>query len=477
SIFSSATASITPSRLWPCSPLPQKKGLAPAQHRVEMCKLAAQNTSKWLMVDPWEAESLTYIPTARVLDHVDYEINEVMGGIECTDGTRKRARIVLLAGLDLIQTMSTPGVWDERDLDHILHNYGVFALERTGTEIGSALANLKQWEHNIHIIRQVVTNDISSIKVRLLLKRDMSIDYLIPEDVISYIYEHNLYRHLDMPGDSKGKDIANNNTLAEWTTKSRRKLYTHRALTPGWSALKGHYLVGGLILCAKHGFLKSTGWRFLIILALARINGSALELATINDPANENLYIGWAALNGLGLDRLIHAAGPSRPRLRLHQPPGTRRRHAPLRHPIEILVIVGIILLIVGGTESDFFVVDGEPKVVCLRRRRRLLCLETLLALSNQGYVAQGEHRIIVAVIICLPSVLVRLACSCIVVFGGVGTSRWLYLGMLVIMGMIVLICDVLGFTLDEAPPKPQSDPEMESEPRSRHRRRRGRRH
>lgn len=157
------------------------------------------------MVDPWEAESPTYIPTARVLDHFDYEINEVMGGIECTDGTRKRARIVLLAGLDLIQTMSTPGVWDERDLNHILSNYGVFALERSGTEIDSALANLKTWEHNIHILRQVVTNDISSTKIRLMLKRDMNIDYLIPDDVISYIYEHNLYRDLDV-SNSKGKE-------------------------------------------------------------------------------------------------------------------------------------------------------------------------------------------------------------------------------------------------------------------------------
>jgi nicotinamide mononucleotide adenylyltransferase len=35
----------------------------------------------------------------------------------------------------------------------------------------------------------------------------MSIDFLIPDDVISYIYEHNLYRDLDMP-DSKGKEKA-----------------------------------------------------------------------------------------------------------------------------------------------------------------------------------------------------------------------------------------------------------------------------
>ncbi|KAJ3530073.1 hypothetical protein NM208_g9485 [Fusarium decemcellulare] len=155
--------------LSPVSDAYRKKGLAPAHHRIEMCRLAAEHSSKWLMVDPWEAESPTYIPTARVLDHFDYEINEVMGGVECVDGTRKRARIVLLAGLDLIQTMSTPGVWDERDLDHILRNYGVYAVERSGSSIDTALANLKEWEHNIHIIRQVVTNDISSTKVPFLL--------------------------------------------------------------------------------------------------------------------------------------------------------------------------------------------------------------------------------------------------------------------------------------------------------------------
>ncbi|KAG6256894.1 hypothetical protein E4U49_006846 [Claviceps purpurea] len=206
--------------LSPVSDNYKKKGLAPAHHRVEMCQLAAEKTSNWLTVDPWEANSPTYIPTARVLDHVDYEINEVMGGIECADGTRKRSRIVLLAGLDLIQTMSTPGVWDERDLNHILNNYGVFAVERTGTETGSALANLKQWEHNIHIIRQVITNDISSTKIRLLLKRNMTIDYLIPDDVINYIYEHNLYRDGDIFNGTKNTDIGSSNNALDGASTS-----------------------------------------------------------------------------------------------------------------------------------------------------------------------------------------------------------------------------------------------------------------
>ncbi|RSM12693.1 hypothetical protein CDV31_006269 [Fusarium ambrosium] len=150
-----------------------KQGLAPAHHRIEMCKLAAEGEYDWLTVDPWEAKSPTTIPTAQVLDHVDYEINEVMGGIECEDGTKRHAKIVLLAGLDLVQTMSTPGVWEKGDLDHILGKYGLFALERRGTETEPALASLKQWRHNIHILCKHVTEDISSTKTRLLLNQDV----------------------------------------------------------------------------------------------------------------------------------------------------------------------------------------------------------------------------------------------------------------------------------------------------------------
>ncbi|PHH69735.1 hypothetical protein CDD82_7547 [Ophiocordyceps australis] len=184
--------------LSPVSDAYKKKGLAAARDRIRMCQLAAQSGPKWLTVDPWEAENSTYIPTARVLDHFDWEINHVLGGIECGQGNRRPAKIVLLAGADLIQTISTPEVWDSRDVAHILGDFGAFVLERSGTELHSALENLKQWEKNIHVIQQIVVNDISSTKVRLLLKRDMSIEYLIPDAVIDYIYNHNLYRDLDL---------------------------------------------------------------------------------------------------------------------------------------------------------------------------------------------------------------------------------------------------------------------------------------
>lgn len=93
--------------------------------RIAMCQLAVDQTSDWLMVDTWEPLQKEYQPTAVVLDHFDHEINTVRQGIETADGARKPVRIALLAGADLVHTMSTPGVWSEKDLDHILGKYGV----------------------------------------------------------------------------------------------------------------------------------------------------------------------------------------------------------------------------------------------------------------------------------------------------------------------------------------------------------------
>lgn len=158
-----------------------------------MCKIAADQTSNWLMVDSWEAIQKEYQPTALVLDHFEHEINVVRGGVDIGNGERKPVRVALLAGADLIQTMSTPGVWSEEDLDHILGRYGTFIVERSGTDIDDALASLQPWKENIYVIQQLIQNDVSSTKIRLFLRREMSVQYLIPAPVIDYLEEHHLY--------------------------------------------------------------------------------------------------------------------------------------------------------------------------------------------------------------------------------------------------------------------------------------------
>ena len=162
-----------------------------------MCNLAAEQTSQWLMVDPWEAFQ-SYQRTAVVLDHFEHEINTRLGGIvvpasASAPETRRPARIMLLAGSDLIATMSEPGVWSEPDLDHILGRYGVLIIERAGSDVDQAVDTLARWRHNIHLIHQLVQNDVSSTKVRLFLRRGLSVRYLLPAPVVDYIEQHGLY--------------------------------------------------------------------------------------------------------------------------------------------------------------------------------------------------------------------------------------------------------------------------------------------
>jgi len=80
-----------------------------------MCNLAAEQTSSWLMVDPWEAFQ-SYQRTAVVLDHFEHEVNNKLGGVATLEGEMRPAKILLLAGSDLIATMSEPGVWSLADV-------------------------------------------------------------------------------------------------------------------------------------------------------------------------------------------------------------------------------------------------------------------------------------------------------------------------------------------------------------------------
>lgn len=93
-------------------------------------------------------------------------------------------------------------MWSQKDLEHILGQYGTFIVERSGTDIDSALSSLQQWKENIWVIQQIIQNDVSSTKIRLLLRRGMSVRYLMPSPGITYIKENGLYEE---EGKEKGE--------------------------------------------------------------------------------------------------------------------------------------------------------------------------------------------------------------------------------------------------------------------------------
>ncbi|KAG8733402.1 hypothetical protein FRC12_018896 [Ceratobasidium sp. 428] len=182
----------------PVSDKYQKPGLAPAVHRVRMCELAVDQTSNWLMVDPWEASQGEYTRTAVVLEHFEQELNGgEYGGISMRDGSRRKVKIVLLAGGDLIESFGSPGVWAPQDLHVILGRFGCLIIERTGSDVWAFLLShdiLYYHRKNVIVVKQLIYNDISSTKVRLFVRRGMSIKYLLPNSVIQYIEDNRLYR-------------------------------------------------------------------------------------------------------------------------------------------------------------------------------------------------------------------------------------------------------------------------------------------
>jgi nicotinamide mononucleotide adenylyltransferase len=160
-----------------------KPGLVAGRHRVRMCELACERTSNWLMVDAWEALQPEYTPTAQVLDHFEEEINGKRGGFRTARGQRRRAKIMLLAGGDLITSFGEPGVWADEDLQHILGKYGCLIVERTGSDVWGFLLShdiLYQNRKNIVVIKQLIYNDISSTKVRYPRLRSSLTEIICP---------------------------------------------------------------------------------------------------------------------------------------------------------------------------------------------------------------------------------------------------------------------------------------------------------
>ncbi|WWC63956.1 nicotinate (nicotinamide) nucleotide adenylyltransferase [Kwoniella dejecticola CBS 10117] len=203
-IIESQTYEIMAGYYSPVSSYYKKSGLAPANHRVKMCELGVEHTSTWLMVDPWEAGQPEYQRTAIVLDHFDEMLNggkNGEGGVIRSDGKKRRYKIMLLAGGDLIESFGEPGVWSEPDLHIILGRFGCLIVERAGSDVWAFLLShdiLYHHRRNVIVIKQLIYNDISSTKVRLFVRRGMSIKYLLPNSVIQYIYDNKLYRFTDV---------------------------------------------------------------------------------------------------------------------------------------------------------------------------------------------------------------------------------------------------------------------------------------
>ncbi|PYI03716.1 hypothetical protein BO78DRAFT_463133 [Aspergillus sclerotiicarbonarius CBS 121057] len=211
----------------------------------------------------------------------------------------------------------------------------------------------------------------------------------------------------------------------------------------------------------RHGFKRSSGWVLLVIFSLARIIGSCCYLATISHPATINLYIAWGVCTSLGLAPLTSTciALLSRANDSIERKTG-RGVHPLLFRLLGLITLAGMVLCIVGSTESTNLtdiVNSSEAKIgdVLYLVAWVGLCAMLLLIGSKYHSIEDGEHRLLLAVGISVPLLLVRLIYSLLSVFTHRSTFNMFAGNVTVMLFMavleemvIVVVCLGVGVTL-----------------------------
>ncbi|KAJ6076112.1 hypothetical protein N7499_008093 [Penicillium canescens] len=220
-----------------------------------------------------------------------------------------------------------------------------------------------------------------------------------------------------------------------------------------------------LWMAFHHGFKKSSGWYFFVVFSLARIIGAACYLATINAPSNIDLYITWAVCTSLGISPLILACVGLLSRANDSIMRKTANPLSPLLfRAVSLLSLVALIVSIVGSTENS----DITHGLVNTKTQVALVlflvtwvgvCILFLLVANRSHSIEDGEHRLLLAVGISLPLILVRLIYSFIYSFGHKSDFSMLSGNVTVQLVMsvleeivIVLVCLGIGLTLQVRP-------------------------
>ncbi|XP_010252778.1 PREDICTED: nicotinamide/nicotinic acid mononucleotide adenylyltransferase isoform X1 [Nelumbo nucifera] len=167
----------------------KKRGLIPAEHRIQLCDLACRSSS-FIMVDPWEAKQSSYQRTLTVLARIQSCL--------CRTGviSRESLKVMLVCGSDLLESICIPGVWISEQVRTICRDYGVVCIRREGKDIEKIISEdeiLNENKANIKIVDEHVPNQISSTRLRECISKGLSVKYLTADEVIDYIRQQNLY--------------------------------------------------------------------------------------------------------------------------------------------------------------------------------------------------------------------------------------------------------------------------------------------
>ncbi|KAM8838777.1 nicotinamide/nicotinic acid mononucleotide adenylyltransferase 3 isoform 1-T1 [Synchiropus picturatus] len=175
-----------------------KQGLVQSKHRIAMAKMALQ-TSNWVTVDDWESRQPDWTETVVTLRHHYGRIQKEYQQRTGSDGNTPSIispQLKLLCGADFLDTFEIPGMWLDEHVEELVGRFGLVCVSRGGLQPERAIHEsdiLFRHKRNIFLVREWVRNETSATEVRRALRRGLSVKYLIPDAVIEYIHQHQLY--------------------------------------------------------------------------------------------------------------------------------------------------------------------------------------------------------------------------------------------------------------------------------------------
>ncbi|KAM3866010.1 nicotinamide/nicotinic acid mononucleotide adenylyltransferase 3 [Diretmus argenteus] len=171
-----------------------KQSLVLAEHRIAMAKLAIKS-SNWLTVDEWESQQPDWMETVVTMRcgtlssrPPHHHVPPLPSG--------PAPQLKLLCGADFLDTFKVPGLWKDKHVEEVAGRFGLVCVSRGGLQPERAMHEsdtLSRHQQNIFLVREWVRNETSATEVRRAVRRGLSVKYLIPDSVIEYIKEHNLY--------------------------------------------------------------------------------------------------------------------------------------------------------------------------------------------------------------------------------------------------------------------------------------------
>jgi len=182
-------------------------------------------------------------------------------------------------------------------------------------------------------------------------------------------------------------------------------------------------IVVAAIVCSRHGFGRSSGWIYTLILCLVRIIGACCQLATYAKTST-GLIEAIVIFDSIGISPLLLATLGLLSRCADSTNETTKGFFAAIHFRVlQLLISIGLILCIVGGTSSTSsdgtYHVQSETKigVILYVIAFIALCLMAVVTKHKLANAPSSDNKLAWAVLIALPLIAVRLLYSIISVF------------------------------------------------------------